>query len=121
MAWAGAYLLALQSLLQLQSHWLGGADHAGAHVGAGVHARHGEVALWAHLVHHGVEATRLARHGVVVVALLHGHAWGAGVALAVHGLLVHHHGGILPRERLCGLLPTLTLERAAQTQNMPIN
>lgn len=69
--------------------------------------------LLSHLAHHRAVAAwwGLALHGVAPIAR-GGHAAhgrGARVALAVHGLLVHHHGRVLARERLRRGLRTLTL------------
>lgn len=90
------HLLSLQSLLQLQSERLCGSHHARSHhvctwVVHACHAR--EAPCLAHLIHYGVEAARrLALHRVATITRLHTHrggTWGPGVALVIHGFLVH--------------------------------
>lgn len=93
------HLLSLQSLLQLQPQRLRGSYHARSHhvctwVVHVCHAR--EAPRLAHLVHHWVKAAgRLALHCVATITRLHAHGrwpwwpWWPGVALVVHGFLVH--------------------------------
>ncbi len=129
---AVAYLLSLQSLLQLVSGWV---PHPRPyHISTRMHSAHTahsrEATLRVNLTHHGVKPwSRLPRHGTrsrtrvgtTAISTLHSHGRGARVALPIHALGVHTHRGVRSRTRtregFCrrGLVWTMTLKREKTT------